>query len=90
MSTAVSSCSGRSVRRIHHPGFADGAKVSVRLSRPRYVPFPATDTSAASVVRRAGHPLRSARRTSSTGWAWKRASAASSEACEPRTRRHRG
>ena len=35
MSTAVSSCSGWSVRRIHQPGRVDGANVIVRRSRPR-------------------------------------------------------
>ena len=51
MSTAVSSCSGRSVRRIHHPGRLDGANVIVRLSLPLNVPTPETLSSPDSVVR---------------------------------------
>ena len=92
MSTPVSSCSGWSVRRIHQPGRADGANVIVRRSRPRNVPTPATLASAARVVRFAGQPRQpsGARRTSSTACALNRASAASSEACEPRTRRQGG
>ena len=61
------------MRRIHQPGFADGAKVSVCFSLPSNVPTPATDASPARVVRFRlnGQSRDGASRVSSIGWARK-------------------
>ena len=55
------------MRRIHHPGLADGANVRVCLHEPWNVPTPATGASPSSVRRAAGkgHDLPSASRVSS-------------------------
>ena len=73
MSTCVSSWAGWSMRRIHHPGFALGAKVSVCLQLPSNVPTPATGASPASVTRVGGNGQRrsGASRISSIGSARK-------------------
>ena len=87
MSTFVSSCSGRSMRRIHHPGLSLGANVSVCLWLPSNVPMPATGASRERVRRRApnGHARVSARRVSSISCALKRSYAAPMAAALPKT-----
>ena len=87
MSIWVSSCSGRSILRIHQPGFVLGAKVIVCFSLPLNVPTPATDASPARVLRFVGYGYSavSERRVSSIGCLTKRSYEALIEAVLPKT-----